>query len=133
MKSILEYIPQRPPFIMVDEIVHCDQVVTKTKFEIKSDCIFLDGNFLPAPGLIENIAQTCAARLGYLNDNQSVKIGMIGSIDNFELFESPQIGNILESEIKVTTEVLNVVVLSAEIFCENKIIAKCNMKVVLVE
>lgn len=133
MKTILEYIPQRPPFVMVDNIISCDHLITLTNFKIKENCLFVENYLLSECGLIENIAQTCAARLGYLNDNQPVRIGMIGAIDNFELFERPKIKTEIFTEINVTTEVLNIIVLSAKTFYMDKIFAKCNMKVVLTD
>ena len=131
MKPITEYIPQRQPFVAVTNLLHCDSIVTKTSFQITKDCLFVDNNKLSEFGLIENIAQTCAVRLGYLNENQPVKIGMIGSIDNFELFELPKINNEITTIITVTTEVANIVVLSAVSYFKDIILAKCNMKVVL--
>ncbi|MDR2834854.1 MAG: hypothetical protein LBV69_01445 [Bacteroidales bacterium] len=133
MKNILEYIPQKPPFVMVDELLSCNSVSTKTHFKITENCIFVENNKLSEVGLIENIAQTCAARLGYLNENQPVKIGMIGSVDNFELFAMPNCEQEIFTEIIVTTEVLNVIVLSAKISCNNNICATCEMKVVLTD
>ena len=60
-------IPQKPPFIMIDRLVHFDEVFTRTEFKIVPDNIFVEGGKLLESGLVENIAQTCAARLGYIN------------------------------------------------------------------
>ena len=63
--NILSYIPQRPPFVMVDEIIDSGEKKTCSKFLIKEDNIFVENGFLKEPGLVENIAQTAAARAGY--------------------------------------------------------------------
>ena len=60
-------LPQQPPFIMIDKLVHYDEVLTTTTFEVRSDNIFIEGDELNPCALVENIAQTCAARMGYIN------------------------------------------------------------------
>ena len=79
--TLRELIPQRPPFVMIDRLLSCDQVVTVTELEVRDDNVFvLDGHF-STEGLMENIAQTCAARMGYINlsHGKKVKIGVIGA------------------------------------------------------
>ncbi len=133
MKDITKYIPQRPPFVMVDEIIHCDEIITRTKFSVREDCIFIHNNKLLEVGLVENIAQTCAARMGFLKKEGEVKIGMIGSIDNFFFYKSPSINDSIITEIEVTNEILNIVVLSAKTYCNDIAIAGCDMKLVLTD
>ena len=131
--NMLELIPQKPPFVMVDKLIFCDEKQTRTEFFIKEDNLFAANGQLIETGILENIAQTCAARLGYLNKNQPIKIGMIGSIDNFELYKLPSVGKTLCTTITVSAEVLNVVVLSARVVCGDELLASCNMKVVLTD
>ena len=65
--DVLELLPQRPPFVMIDQLLHFDEVVTTTRFEIRPDNLFAEGPVLNPCALVENIAQTCAARMGYIN------------------------------------------------------------------
>ncbi|MBO4543425.1 MAG: pseudouridylate synthase [Bacteroidales bacterium] len=128
-KSIFAFIPQRPPISMVDEILYCDKQKTITRFEITSDNIFVvQGKFL-ACGLIENIAQSAAARIGYLNQNQPVKLGVIGGVKNFEMIQTPSSGDVLTTEIYLQTEIENAIVVSAIVKCEETMIAQAEMKV----
>ena len=60
-------LPQRPPFIMIDRLIHFDEVVTTTQLEVRSDNLFIEDGVLNNCVLVENIAQTCAARMGYIN------------------------------------------------------------------
>ncbi|MDR2814115.1 MAG: pseudouridylate synthase, partial [Prevotellaceae bacterium] len=60
--SILELLPQRPPFVMVDTLLYCDREVTVTSLLVRDGNIFCDNGRLTEAGVIENIAQTCAAR-----------------------------------------------------------------------
>lgn len=133
--DILTLLPQRPPFIMVDRLVHYDDVVTRTEFTIDNNNIFCpEGIMLPA-GLIENIAQTCAARIGYINSNlnEEIKIGVIGSVQNLEIFSLPAAGDLLETEIVVSNVIFSVTIVDAFVRCKGEVIAKCNMKIAIIE
>ena len=53
-----ELLPQRPPFVMIDRLVSCDEVYAVTELTIREDNIFLEDERLTSSGLIENIAQS---------------------------------------------------------------------------
>ncbi len=133
MKSVLEYIPQQPPFVMVDKLLFCDNLQTQTTFLIKEDNLFVDNGVFTETGILENIAQTSAVRSGYLNKNQPVGLGVIGSVNNFEVFHLPKVGEQIETMITVEAEVFNVVLFSAKCICSDKTLATCTMKVVLTD
>ena len=65
--DILDLIPQRPPFVMVDELLHYDPILSNTRFLIKESNILVENGLLSECGVIENMAQSCAARIGYVN------------------------------------------------------------------
>ena len=80
--DILTLLPQRPPFIMIDKLLSCDKIITKTRFLVRKDNIFIEQGRLTSSGLIENIAQTCAARMGYINQyiyKENIKLGIKNS------------------------------------------------------
>jgi predicted hotdog family 3-hydroxylacyl-ACP dehydratase len=131
--DIKDLIPQKEPFVMVEQLLHCDWERTKTSLSIKDDNIFVENGAFSQSGIIENIAQTCAARLGYLNRNHPVKIGMIGSIDDFEFSRVlPKVWQEIITEIVVEAEIGQVVLLNAKVLCgEQK--ASGKMKVVLTD
>jgi len=145
--EIKTLLPQQPPFVMVEKLLFCDIEKTKTSLSIKSDNIFVERSLSAVPersrrqdavlsqsGIIENVAQTCAARMGYLGDRENVKIGMIGSINDFEFTGFlPKIDDEIITEIVVDTEIGNVVLLNATVVCNEKIVAKGKMKVVLTD
>ena len=64
-ENILTLIPQRPPFVMIDEFSSSSALSTRTKFHVTAENIFADEGMLAEAGLVENIAQTAAARAGY--------------------------------------------------------------------
>jgi predicted hotdog family 3-hydroxylacyl-ACP dehydratase len=132
--NIREILPQRPPFIMVEKLLHCDNTTTKTSLSINKDNIFVENGVFSQSGIIENVAQTCAARLGYQNRNKPVKIGMIGSINDFEFLENfAKVNDTIFTKIIVETEIGNVILLNADVLCNDKILAQGKMKVVLTD
>jgi predicted hotdog family 3-hydroxylacyl-ACP dehydratase len=133
--DILTLIPQRPPFIMVDHLTHFDKVITRTEFRVTGDSLFCHNGELVPAGIIENIAQTCAARIGYINQvmNEEIKIGVIGSVQNLIVYSLPQNDDILETEIIVSNVIFSVTIVEANIKCKGKLIAQCNMKIAIIE
>ena len=131
--SILDLLPQRPPFVMVDRLIYFDRIKTVTQFEVRSDCLFVDGSELIEVGLIENIAQTCAARMGYINlcNQETIKLGFIGAIRNLEIYGRPKIGDILTTSIEVKEEIFQMTLVNAIISSNGKILANAEMKIAL--
>ena len=131
--GILELIPQRPPFVMVDSLTYCDLSITRTQLEVRADNIFNDGGRLSTAGICENIAQTCAARLGYLSlaSGQAVKLGYIGAISNMQVYRTPVTGETLVTEIKVLQEVFNITLVHAVVKCGDELIAETDLKIAL--
>ena len=83
--DIHELLPQQEPFVMVDTLTFFDEKETSTTFTIREDNIFVEDGFLNECAIAENIAQTCAARLGYINKyilKRGIQIGFIGGIKN---------------------------------------------------
>ena len=76
-----------------------------------------DGHLCSA-GLIENVAQTCATRIGWLNRDKPVKIGVIGSVSNLEIIRLPRVGQSLTTRVDVLSEIFEALVVHAEIKCE---------------
>lgn len=120
---------------MVDRLVHFDKVFTKTEFEIRPDNLFVeDGKFLEA-GLVENIAQTCAARLGYINSvilNDRVRLGYIGAMKALSIYTLPSVHSTLETTIEVVNEVFNITLVNATTLCNGEVLVTCEMKISVV-
>lgn len=132
--DILSYIPQRPPFVMVDRITASDETSAKSTFRILADNIFVEEGELKDPGLVENIAQTAAARAGYiaLSANQPVKLGFIGNIRNLRVYGYPAVGSEIETEITIVNQVFDVSVISGKVMCKDLLLAACEMKIFII-
>ena len=130
--DVLTLLPQRRPFVMIDHLTYCDQVLTTTTFEVREDNLFLEGNILNSCALLENIAQTCAARMGYLNKyvyREKVKLGFIGGIRNFCLQRPAVLGETLTTTIEVIEEVMKMILVNAYVRVGDETIATAEMKI----
>ncbi|MBR6931571.1 MAG: pseudouridylate synthase [Bacteroidales bacterium] len=128
-----ELIPQRPPFVMIDKLFSFDKTFTVTQLEVRADNIFCKDGRLSAEGLMENIAQTCATRTGYINliSKKAVKIGVIGAVSNFEVVRTPKVGERIFTTIEVLEELFQITLVKAVVRCGDETIVQANMKVAL--
>lgn len=133
--DILSLIPQRRPFVMVDRLTAFSETLSTGELTITGDNLFCRDNVLTETGIMENIAQTCAARIGYINmtNSESVKIGVIGAIKNLRIFELPKVGDTITTTVKVVCEVLAITMVTAEVRCGDTLIASCEMKISLTD
>jgi len=124
-------IPQRPPFVMIDKLLSFSDATTTTGFNIKADNIFVEDGVFKEPGLVENIAQTAAARAGYVSqtENKPVLVGYIGAVNNLQVFMLPQTGSELITEITIENQIFDVTLVSGKITCNGQPVAQCKMKI----
>ena len=132
--NIRELLPQRPPFVMVDTLLHCDREVTVTSLLVRNDNIFCDNGLLTEAGVIENIAQTCAARMGYIQRyvrNGSVMLGFIGAIRNMQIRRMPKAGETITTRISIAEEIFQMTLVNAEVCAGEELIASAEMKIAI--
>lgn len=133
--NILKFIPQRPPMVMVDALLSSDEttLTAHTSFFIEATNIFCVENFFKEPGLIENIAQSCALRAGYTfhSKNEKVPLGFIGAIKNLNIHFFPEANSEIQTEIKVVNEIFDVTLVTGKVFSQGKLAAECEMKIFL--
>lgn len=131
--NVLDLIPQRPPFIMIDCLTHFDLVITSSRFTVRDNNLFFSEGRLLASGLIENIAQTCAARIGYINrlSNEVIKLGFIGAVRNLKIYKTPLAGDTIYTTITVKEEVFQMTLVDAVVKLNDETIAEAEMKIAL--
>jgi 3-hydroxymyristoyl/3-hydroxydecanoyl-(acyl carrier protein) dehydratase len=129
--NIEMFLPQKPPFVMIDKLLSCSETATTTGFSIKEDNIFVEQGIFKEPGLVENIAQTAAARAGYISktENKPVLVGYIGSVNNLQVFSLPVAGDELITEITIENQIFAVTLISGKITCNGQLVAQCKMKI----
>ncbi len=132
--DILSLIPQRPPFVFVSRLLTADEAHGVTSFTIPADCPLLSGKRLTTAGLLENMAQTCAARIGYLQvaQQQPVRIGFIGSVHPLQVYAWPQVGDTLTTEAVLTQSVFDISLFRCTTRLGDTLLAEGNLKLALV-
>mgnify|MGYP004618620107 CR=1 FL=1 len=141
--DIHELLPQQEPFVMIGTMVHFDRMITITETEVKADNIFVDEvgcdssgkpavRCMSASGLMENIAQTCAARIGYVNKyilKKGIQLGFIGAVRNFEIKELPKVGDLITTRVEVKEEIFGMTLAEATVSCQGKVLVNTEMKI----
>ena len=134
--DIHELLPQQEPFVMVGRLVHFDMERTMTVTSIIENNFFVENGVFTASGVVENIAQTCAARIGYVNKcilKKSIQLGFIGAIRNLKLYRLPKVGEEIETSIDTIEEIFGMTLVHASVKVNNEVIAESEMKIALSE
>ena len=160
--NVLELLPQRPPFIMVDRLVYYEPHTARTVFTVRGDNMFCMNGVVEEALLVENIAQTCAARTGFkqllentprhceaspqrwgsnpvshiintLRSPLPIKIGVIAMIQSMDIGRRPLVGETLETTMVIEEEVFSTTLVSSEVKVGDETIASCRMKLVLTD
>ena len=131
-----EILPQREPFVFVDRLVHYDERETVTVFTVPAEHLLVADGYLPAPGVLENMAQSSAARIGYLCKfilHVPVRVGYIGAIRKFRVHRLPAVGETLTTTIIFREDVFGITLTDAVVRVGSEIIAEASLKTALGE
>ena len=133
VEHIQDYIPQRPPIVMVDEILEFDEKTILTSFHIKADNIFVEDGIFTESGLMENMAQSAASKVGYAckMSGKEVSLGFIGAISKVKIHDLPKVGAYIKTKIIFERTVFNVSLINAMVYFENSLVCECKMKIVV--
>ncbi len=128
-----KYIPQAPPFVMIDDVLVCSGTETETVFKITNDNVFVEDGFFTEPGLIENMAQTAAAGTGWLahQNQQQPPVGYIGAVKDLTIHALPKAGDTIVSSIRTMHQVMNAYIVEGTVRCGDRLIASAEFKIFL--
>lgn len=131
--EITNLIPHRKPFVMIDTLISATPEVFESDFYIGHDNILVADGFFEASGLIENIAQTCAAGFGYLDSASGAapKIGFIGAVSKVEVFALPEVNNKINTIVTPTHQLGNIFLVKGENYCNGCKLLECEIKIVV--
>jgi len=134
MKTI-GLIPQHPPFVMVDDMEVISPEHCRTTLLIKEGNLLCDETFFGESGVLEHIAQSAAAFIGdkSLREEGRIWPGYIGEIKNFNFLDSAKTGDVLTTEIRITTIFGDVTAIEAHTSVSSgtdnyRPVASCGMK-----
>ena len=120
---------------MVDKVLSCNITDAVTVLLVREDNLFFDGKVLSTAGIIENMAQSCAARMGCVNmmRGDSIKIGFIGDIRNCTILRQPQKGEILTTYVHIIEDVFHLTLADVTVKVEDETLATARMKIALLD
>jgi len=132
-EGIKELIPQREPFMMVDEFEQTGDNRATTGLTIGCDNYFiLPGGEMAESGLIEHMAQSSAALVGWQTksiNNGQPRIGLIGEVKHFECLRRPKVGDALTTDIEFGLSFGNVTMATGNSKIGEEVIATIQMKI----
>lgn len=129
-ENIKKLLPQRNPILMVDTLYSADDVEGVAGLTVQDDNFFCEDGIFTEPGLIEHIAQSASAFVGYkaLQNGADTPVGYIGEVKKFRLMKLPEAGSRLVTRIHIMSEVMNITLFSAETTADGQVVATCQMK-----
>jgi len=129
--KLLDYIPQRPPMVMIGRLEEASDTRFVSSFTIEVDNIFVEDNLLRESGIIENIAQTTAAGKGYMqkSNGKPVALGFIAAIKSLQINMLPNIGKELRTIVEVVNKVADVTIILGEVYTGDTLVASCEMRI----
>ena len=130
-ETIIHFIPQRAPLIMVHNLLEAGDDYAITQLQIEADNLFVENGLFREPGLVENIAQSAAAQVGFQCAQKKVPIpvGFIAAIKDLEVFSLPALNSVITTIIKITNKVFDVTLIEGKIVQEGKVLCSCEMRI----
>jgi 3-hydroxyacyl-[acyl-carrier-protein] dehydratase len=134
-ERILDFLPHRAPFVMVDSLVSVTAERFESEFEVADDNVLVANGAFSESGLLENIAQTCAAGFGYLDSKQGgqPKIGYIGAMSRVDVHALPPLATRIRTVVVPTHQLGNIVMISGKNYLDGQLLLECEMKIVITE
>jgi 3-hydroxyacyl-[acyl-carrier-protein] dehydratase len=131
--DVLPYIPQRPPFVMIDELLHADETLVRAAFTVPEGHLFTDNGVFGEPGLVEHMAQAAAAGTGYRarKEDKPAPVGFIGALKDLRIHTLPPVGARIVTEVHFLQQVLNAHLVKATVTLGTKEVASCEFKIFL--
>ena len=129
--DIEKYIPQRPPIVMVHELIEATDENATTRLHILAENVFVKNNFFQEPGMVENIAQTAAVQVGYIFQQKglSVPLGYIAGIKDLQITNLAPVGSTITTSVRVLNQVLDVTLIEGMVKLDDELIARCEMRI----
>lgn len=129
--NIERFIPQRKPLVMIHELHQADENQAVTTFKVEPGNIFLEAGQMTEAGLVENIAQTAAAQVGYVCFLQAkpVPIGYIAAIKDLVLYTLPELGTQVRTVVEVINMVMDITLIKGTVYQKSTVLCECEMRI----
>ena len=130
-QNLIDLIPQKPPFVLVSTLHEVSENHSITSFVFDANHVLCNNGKLTLAGLMENIAQTAAAKMGYECNvlGKKIPIGFIGDVRDFSFTKLPAAGEEIVTEIVITNQIFDVSIITGSVKLNGEEIAHCKMKI----
>ncbi|MDR2979453.1 MAG: hypothetical protein LBV02_03285 [Bacteroidales bacterium] len=121
---------------MVDKLLAVDEESACAQLVVASDNIFVENRLFVEAGIVEHIAQTCAAGMGFVNRNtlnNKVKIGFLSAIRNLAITRLPKVGETLTTHVSMLEHVMEMALIAANVKIGDETIAEGAMKIFITD
>lgn len=132
-EELLLLIPQRAPIVMVSTLESYDDKRLVSTFVVCEENIFVNEVTLVEIGLLEHMAQSVALHTGYsyFLKGENAPMGYIGSMQDVDIQDLPEIGETVFSTVTILQEFMGVTLVEIETKLEDSVIARARMKTVI--
>lgn len=127
MKNITDILPQKAPFVFVDEVVGYDVSSAVTRFTVTAGHPLVEDGRLTLGGMLENMAQTMAAHAA-LSCDGTPRVGVIAAVPQMTIHGRPAVGETLTTDVRILESVFGMVLSEAVITVNGQIIATAKLK-----
>lgn len=130
-ENLNRIIPQQKPFVMIDNLLNFDENSAITSLQVKENNLFFENNCFNENGMIENMAQSAAAFLGYdtyikgLDPNE----GFIAQVKNYVVKKYAKLNETITTTVTYTNAIMNINIVQAKIVLNNETIAEAELRI----
>lgn len=138
MQEFLQYIPHRPPFLFVDELVEATEESIRTRKEVKPDEPFFQGHYpdrpiMPGVLICEAVFQAGAILMGKRAEDLQGRVPVITRINNVKLKHPVLPGDMMDIEVKLKEIVGPAHYLNGKVKVNSKTVLTLEFTAMLVE
>lgn len=133
-KDILKLIPQRKPFVMIDSLGVLSQTSAASTLSVRrSNYFLLPDATLAETALVEHVAQTCSALMGYklgaLDLTGKPPVGLIGEVKHFESHRRVRLGERVRTQVTFGFSFGNVTIADGICRVGDEVVAQGQLKI----
>jgi predicted hotdog family 3-hydroxylacyl-ACP dehydratase len=127
--AVENLIPHRAPMHFIDALTECTETAAVATACFSADSFAVENGLVLETALVECVAQTVAAALGWRAKNSSqtefsiATKGMLVAVSNFKIHARPPAGKTLRIEVRELKRLGLMLRVAAEIFCDGQTVA----------
>lgn len=127
--TIETLLPHRAPMLLLDALTECTESTATATICFAADHFAVADGRVLEPALVECVAQTVAAGMGYRARGQTggPRIGMLTIVSDFQILSRPHAGQTLKIETRELRRLGPMLMVAGAISCDGQLIASGNL------